>query len=101
MCYRIFLPAKGQELKEIRPNFVWFMAEDVSKHYLSLYNDGSYGAVTPKFRKLATEGIIFNNAYSNAPVSSAARTTLITGCYATRLGCSYHRRMEEVPLPKG
>ena len=36
-----FLPAKGQELKEIRPNFVWFMAEDVSKHYLSLYNDGS------------------------------------------------------------
>ena len=96
-----FLPAKGQELKEIRPNFVWFMAEDVSKHYLSLYNDGSYGAVTPNLEKLATEGIIFNNAYSNAPVSSAARTTLITGCYATRLGCSYHRRMEEVPLPKG
>lgn len=94
-------PAQGQNVKKDRPNFVWFMAEDVSKHYLGLYNNGSYGAVTPNLERLATEGIIFNNAYSNAPVSSVARTTLITGCYATSLGCNYHRRIEEVPLPDG
>lgn len=83
-----------------RPNFVWFMAEDVSKHYLSLYNDGKYGADTPNVDKLAGEGIVFENAYCNAPVSSAARSTLITGCYAPRLGISFHRKLEQVPMPE-
>lgn len=94
-------PLFAQEAGPKRPNFVWFMTEDVSKHYLSLYNDGKFGAVTPNVEKLAKEGIIFNNAYSNAPVSSAARSTLITGCYATRLGASFHRKLELVPMPEG
>ena len=45
-----------------RPNFVWFMAEDVSAHYLRLYNDQEKVVVTPHIEKLAKEGIIFNNA---------------------------------------
>ena len=96
-CAMIF----AQETKLERPNFVWFMAEDVSKHYLSLYNNGTCGAITPYVEALAKEGILFNNAYSNAPVSSAARSTLITGCYAPRLGVSFHRRLEQVPVPEG
>lgn len=84
-----------------RPNFVWFMTEDVSKHYLSLYNGGEYGASTPNVERLAAEGVVFANAYSNAPVSSAARTTLITGCYAPRLGGSFHRKLRPVPMPEG
>ena len=87
--------------QERRPNFVWFMTEDVSKHYLKLYNGGEYGAVTPNVARLAAEGIVFENAYSNAPVSSAARTTLITGCYAPRFGASFHRKLRPVPLPEG
>ena len=90
----------AQETLGERPNFVWFMAEDVSKHYLSLYNDGKYGADTPNVDKLAGEGIVFENAYCNAPVSSAARSTLITGCYAPRLGISFHRKLEQVPMPE-
>lgn len=81
------------------PNFVWIMAEDVAPHFMGLYNGGK-GAQTPNLEKLAQEGIIFNNAYSNAPVSSAARSTLITGCYAPRLGISFHRKLELVPLPE-
>lgn len=95
------IPLFAQEPQQERPNFVWFMAEDVSKHYLSLYNDGQFGAVTPNVERLANEGIVFNNAYCNAPVSSAARSTLITGCYAPRLGASLHRRLEQVPMPEG
>ena len=57
-----------------------------AKHYLSLYNDGKEGVATPNVEKLAAEGIVFNNAYCNAPVSSAARSTLITGCYAPSFG---------------
>jgi len=97
------MPAMAEEsnTEEKRPNFVWFMAEDISAQYLNLYTNGKGGAKTPNVEKLAREGILFKNAYSNAPVSSAARSTLITGCYATRLGASFHRRLEEVPMPEG
>ncbi|MCD7850252.1 MAG: sulfatase-like hydrolase/transferase [Parabacteroides sp.] len=84
-----------------RPNFVWFMEEDVSKHYLSLYNSDGSGAVMPNVEKLAREGVVFNHAFSNAPVSSAARSTLFTGCYAPRTGMSWHRKLKKVPMPDG
>lgn len=82
-----------------RPNFVWLMAEDVAPQFVGLYNDGR-GAQLPNVERLAREGIVFENAYSNAPVSSAARSTLITGCYAPRLGISFHRKLQEVPMPE-
>ena len=88
----------GMAQEEERPNFVWFMTEDVAPQFMGLYNHGK-GAQTPNVEALAQEGITFQNAYSNAPVSSAARSTLITGCYAPRLGISFHRKLEEVPLP--
>jgi len=81
-----------------RPNFVWLISEDNSKHYLKLF-DGR-GAPTPNIEKLADHGIVFDRAFSNAPVCSVARTTLITGCYAPRLGTQYHRRSKLVPLPE-
>lgn len=84
-----------------RPNFVWFMEEDVSKHYLRLYNPDGVGAVTPNVEKLAKEGILFSHAFCNAPVSSAARSTLFTGCYAPRVGMSWHRKLKTVPMPDG
>lgn len=83
-----------------RPNFVWYMTEDLSKHYLRLYNDDMSGAPSPNLERMAQEGIVFDNAFSNAPVSSAARSTLITSCYGTRLGVSLHRRSRSVILPE-
>lgn len=83
-----------------RPNFVWLMAEDVAPQFVGLYNQGK-GAQTPHLERMAREGLVFNNAYSNAPVSSAARSTLITGCYAPRLGASWHRKLEVMPMPEG
>lgn len=94
-------PVVAQEIKSVRPNFVWFMTEDVSSYFLDIYNEGRFGAVTPHVKELARGGLVFNNAYSNAPVSSAARSTLITGCYAPRIGVHLHRKMEEVPMPEG
>ena len=41
----------AKEAPHERPNFVWFMAEDISKHYLSLYNDGKEGVATPNVEK--------------------------------------------------
>lgn len=85
------------EAQTERPNFVWVMIEDVSSDYLSIYN--SAGAKTPNVERMAQDGIIFENAYSNAPVSSAARSTIMTGCYANRLGVGFHRRIQSVDLP--
>lgn len=81
-----------------RPNIVWIVTEDNAPHWLRLYNpDG--GAPMPNIESLAEEGLVFEHAFSNAPVCSVARSTIISGCYAPRVGAQYHRRMELVPLP--
>ena len=90
--------ASNKDMKK-KPNIVWFLTEDLSPQYLSLFNNGK-GCDMPNVERLAKEGIIYTNAYSSAPVSSAARTTLITGCYAPRFGGALHRRLEPLPMPK-
>ena len=81
----------------VKPNIIFFMAEDVSTYSLELYM--GYGAKTPVLNEMAGHGVIFENAYSCAPVSSAARSTIITGCYAPAFGLSSHRKLEPVSLP--
>jgi arylsulfatase A-like enzyme len=82
-----------------RPNFVWILSEDNSANYLKLYDP--LGAETPNIAALARDGLIFEHAFSNSPVCSVARTTLITSVYAPRLGTQYHRKIYPVPLPQG
>ena len=86
-------------VEQSSPNIVWLTTEDNSPHHMKLYNGN--GAVMPAIEKLAKEGIVFDNAFSNAPVCSVARSTLITGCYAPRIFTQFHRRAQHVPLPKG
>ena len=80
-----------------RPNIIWLTTEDNSSHHMRLYNEN--GAPMPAIEKLASGGIVFDNAFSNAPVCSVARSTLITGCYAPRIFTQFHRRAKHVPLP--
>ena len=82
-----------------RPNIVWIVSEDNSKHWLRLYEEG--GAAMPNIEKLAESGLAFQNAFSNAPVCSVARSTLITGSYAPRIAAQYHRRAATAPMPEG
>jgi len=82
-----------------RPNIVWLTSEDNSIHYMDLYREG--GAATPNIAKLAEHGLVFENAFSNAPVCSVARTTLLTGAYGPRIGAQYHRHAKRVPMPEG
>jgi arylsulfatase A-like enzyme len=82
-----------------RPNFVWLLSEDNSKHYLKLFDP--HGAPAPQIEALAKHGLVFEHAFSNGPVCSVARTTLITGCYAPRIGTQYHRKSVVVPMPEG
>ncbi len=82
-----------------QPNFVWLISEDNSKHFLKLFDPT--GAPTPNIAGLAKEGLIFEHAFSNAPVCSVARTTLITSCYGPRIFTQFHRRSVLAPMPQG
>ena len=82
-----------------QPNFVWIISEDNSIHYLDHFFPG--GADTPNIKKMAKNGITYDNAFSNAPVCSVARSTLISGCYAPRIGTQYHRKTLMAPMPEG
>ncbi|HYK91259.1 MAG TPA: sulfatase-like hydrolase/transferase [Acidobacteriota bacterium] len=67
-----------------RPNFLIFLTDDQG------YGDvGCYGATdfrTPNMDSLAAAGARFTNWYSNAPVCSASRASLLTGRYPHRAG---------------
>ena len=80
-----------------RPNIMWLISEDNSVHYSNLYNPA--GVDMTNVNKLAESGVIFNHAFSNCPVCSAARSTLITGCYGSRIGTQYHRKIAKATLP--
>ncbi len=82
-----------------RPNFLWIVSEDNSKHYLKLFDPN--GAPAPNIERLAKRGVVFNHAFSNAPVCSVARTTLATGILAPRGGFQYHRKSQMANLPAG
>ena len=82
-----------------QPNFVWIISEDNSTHYMELFDP--HGIATPNIALMADEGIRFTRAFSNAPVCSVARSTLISSCYGPRTGAQFHRRSRLVPLPQG
>ncbi|TVS15343.1 MAG: DUF229 domain-containing protein [Planctomycetaceae bacterium] len=74
---------KTAALEVQRPNILWLTAEDLSP------NLGCYGdpyANTPVLDRLAEQGVRYTNAFATAPVCSPARSTLITGLYATSMG---------------
>ena len=77
------------------PNILWLVIEDTSSYQFGCY--GSKDARTPVIDALAERGIQFMNAWSTAPQCSPARSTIISGSYATTYGTEYHRRRRAVP----
>ena len=79
-----------------RPNIVWITTEDNSPDWLRLYEPG--GAPMPNVERLAEQGLTFEAAYANSPVCSAARSTLLLGCYGPRVSTHYHRALTKAAL---
>lgn len=77
-----------------RPNILWITSEDNSP-YLGCFGDPL--AQTPNLDRLAAQGLRYRRAFANAPVCSTARTTLITGMYASSLGAQNHRSRVAIP----
>jgi len=76
-----------------RPNILWIVSED-NGPYLGCYG---YDNATPNIDGLAKQGILYQHAYANAPVCAPARSTIITGCYASSLGTHNMRSTNKIP----
>jgi N-sulfoglucosamine sulfohydrolase len=66
-----------------RPNILFVIADDASCNSMGIY--GCEYIKTPNFDKLASEGVLFTNAYSNNPKCAPARASLLTGRYSWQL----------------
>lgn len=66
------------------PNIVIIFTDDQGYQDLGCY--GSPDIKTPHLDQMAAEGVRFKNFYVSQPVCSASRASLLTGCYANRLG---------------
>lgn len=92
----ILVALSAQNLAGNRPNILWITSEDNGPH-LGCYGDSF--ATTPHLDGLAKRGMIYRNAWSNAPVCAPARTTIISGIYPITTGSEHMR--SETRLPKG
>ncbi|MFN3166295.1 MAG: sulfatase [Phycisphaeraceae bacterium] len=66
------------------PNVVIFFTDDMGYADLSSY--GSRVCQTPNLDALAKRGVRFTSFYVSEAVCSASRASLMTGCYAQRVG---------------
>lgn len=92
--YSLEASAANNKKKE-RPNILWVTFEDTSSYEFGCY--GNKDVHTPNADSLAAQGIQFMNAWSVAPQSSPARSSLITGCYAPTYGMDVHPISYDTP----
>ena len=69
-------------------NVLWLVAEDMSP-WIPCYGDDT--VPTPNLDRLAAESVRYTNAFATSPVCAPARSSLITGMFATRIG-THHMR---------
>ena len=76
---------EGRELKD-QPNLVVIYTDDLGYGDLSCF--GSDSISTPHLDALADSGVRFTDWYSNSPVCSPSRASLLTGRYPHKTGVS-------------
>ncbi len=85
---------KGEVEAIVQPNIIWIVSEDNSP-FLDCYGDEF--ATTPSLDELASEGVLYENAFANAPVCAPARSTIITGMYPPSMGTQNMRSVYPIP----
>jgi len=67
-----------------KPNFIVIMTDDQGYQDVGCF--GSPNIKTPHLDQMAVDGMKFTDFYSMAPICSASRAGLLTGCYPPRVG---------------
>ena len=86
----------GSTLPE-KPNILFILAEDMT-HDLGCY--GRTDVKTPNIDRLASEGVLYNNARCIAPLSSPTRSSMMTGVHHEIIQAHNHRSRRNDPLPQ-
>jgi N-sulfoglucosamine sulfohydrolase len=77
-----------------RPNFLWVSCEDTGTQ-IGCYGDKQ--SLTPNIDRLASQGVRYWNAHTNAGVCAPSRSGIITGMYPTTLGSGFMRCRAKLP----
>ena len=85
----------GQHLSATRahPNIIFILIDDLGWRELGAY--GNRFNETPNIDRLATEGLLFTQAYAAAPVCSPTRAALMTGQYPARIGITNYLEIND------
>ena len=67
-----------------RPNILFILLDDFGWRDLRCYGSTFYE--TPHLDKLASEGMLFTDAYASCPVCSPSRASIMSGKYPARVG---------------
>lgn len=67
-----------------QPNILFILTDNQSHQTLGCYGNPDF--LTPNLDRLASEGVRFDNAFSNNPVCSPARATYLTGLTPSQHG---------------
>lgn len=67
-----------------KPNFLIIVSDQLSAPCLPAY--GHPVVKTPNIDRLAAEGVVFENAYTNSPLCAPARATFMSGLLPSRTG---------------
>jgi len=81
-----------------KPNIVLIFCDDLGYGDLACY--GSTKHRTPAIDSLARDGITFTGFYSSSPVCTPSRSSLLTGCYARRVGLHEDKTGHWVLIPR-
>ena len=67
-----------------KPNFIFFIADDMFPEMFNCLPQGKGKNLTPNLDRLASEGTILMNQYVASPVCTPSRYNCLTGRYASR-----------------
>lgn len=80
----VFAGCSPEKAKESPPNFIFIITDDMSAEDLSVY--GNHSIRTPNLDDMASQGIVFDNAWLAISSCSPSRNSIITGRYPHNTG---------------
>src|SRR5690625_4157311 len=84
-----------------KPNIILIQTDQQSAETLEMY--GNPIVKTPNLKRLAQEGILFENAFCNYPACVPSRSSMMSGRYASTIRSHanhMHLNPNEISLPK-
>lgn len=74
---------RAKSSEQARPNILFVIADDMSFPHAGIY--GCSWVKTPAFDQVASNGLLFNNAYTPNAKSAPSRASVLTGLYSWQL----------------